>query len=50
MRWLRVLAVWVLLRSAEVVHGVARTLLLAPAGGDVRARQLAVFSGSLLIL
>jgi hypothetical protein len=50
MRWLRVTAVWVLLMAAEVVHGVARTLFLAPAVGDFRARQLAVFSGSLLIL
>lgn len=50
MRWLRAIAVWVLLMSSEVVHGVARTLLLAPAVGDFRARQLAVFSGSLLIL
>ena len=50
MRWLRAIAVWVLLMSGEVVHGVARTLYLAPAVGDFRARQLAVFSGSLLIL
>ena len=42
MRWLRAIAVWVLLMSAEVVHGVARTLFLAPAVGDFRARQLAV--------
>ena len=50
MRWLRALAVWVLMMSGEVVHGVARTLVLAPAVGDFRARQLAVFSGSLLVL
>jgi hypothetical protein len=50
MRWLRAIAVWVLLMSGEVVHGIARTLYLAPAVGDFRARQLAVFSGSLLIL
>jgi hypothetical protein len=36
--------------SAEVVHGIARTLFLAPTVGDFRARQLAVFSGSLLML
>jgi hypothetical protein len=50
MRWLRAIAVWVLLMSGEVVHGVARTLVLVPVVGDFRARQLAVFSGSLLIL
>jgi hypothetical protein len=42
--------VWLLLIGAEVVHGIARTLWLAPVVGDVRARQIAVFSGSLLIL
>lgn len=50
MPWLRAITVWVLLMSGEVVHGVARTLVLAPVVGDFRARQLAVFSGSLLIL
>ena len=50
MRWLRAIAVWVLLMSAEIVHGVARTLFLAPAVGDFRARQLAVIGGSLLVL
>ena len=50
MRWLRAIAVWVLLMSAEIVHGVARTRFLAPAVGDFRARQLAVVSGSLLML
>jgi len=50
MRWLRGACVWLLLMAAEVVHGVARTLFLAPAVGDFRARQLAVVSGSLLIL
>ena len=50
MRWLRAIAVWVLLMFAETVHGVARTLFLAPAVGDFRARQLAVVRGSLVIL
>ena len=47
---LRATAVWLLLIAVEVVHGIARTLLLAPVVGDFRARQFAVFSGSLLIL
>jgi hypothetical protein len=36
--------------SAEVVHGVLRTLLLAPLVGDLPARQIGVFIGSLLVL
>jgi hypothetical protein len=47
---MRAVAVWLLLMAAEVVHGTARTLWLAPHVGDFRARQVAVFSGSLLIL
>jgi hypothetical protein len=46
----RAVAVWLLLMAAEVIHGIARTLWLTPLVGDVRARQIAVFSGSLLIL
>ncbi len=39
-----------LLISAEVLHGIARTALLAPKTGDFKARQISVFSGSVLIL
>jgi hypothetical protein len=46
----RAFAVWLLLITAEVVHGIVRTLVLTPVVGDFRARQLAVFTGSLLIL
>lgn len=35
---------------AEVMHGIVRTVWLAPQVGDFRARQIAVVSGSLLIL
>ncbi|HMC63594.1 MAG TPA: hypothetical protein VKI65_01525, partial [Gemmataceae bacterium] len=34
----------------EVLHGIARTMFLSPAVGDFRARQVAVFTGSFLIL
>jgi hypothetical protein len=34
----------------EVLHGIVRTMFLAPAVGDFRARQVAVFTGSFLIL
>ena len=36
--------------SAELVHGIVRALVLTPVVGDFRARQLGVFTGSLLIL
>jgi hypothetical protein len=44
------LAVWLCIISVEVLHGIARAVVLAPAVGDFRARQIAVFTGSLLIL
>ena len=50
MCWLRALAVWVVLMGVEVVHGILRTIFLAPIVGDFRSRQIGVFTGSLLIL
>jgi hypothetical protein len=47
---LRASAVWLVLVIVESVHGVLRTLLLAPIVGDFKARQISVFTGSLLIL
>ena len=47
---LRGVAVWVCIIIVEVLHGIARTVFLAPAVGDFRARQVAVFTGSFLIL
>jgi hypothetical protein len=46
----RAFVVWLLLITAEVIHGIIRTLVLTPVVGDFRARQLGVFTGSLLIL
>ena len=46
----RSLVVWLLIVLAESVHGAARNLFLAPRLGDFQARQVAVFTGSLLIL
>ena len=46
----RGVAVWFCIIFVEVVHGIARTMFLAPVLGDFRARQVAVFTGSLLIL
>ena len=41
---------WVLIAAGEVVNGVLRMRLLNRRAGDKRARQIAVFSGSCLIL
>ena len=41
---------WLCIIVVEVLHGIARTTFLAPAVGDFRARQVAVFTGSFLIL
>lgn len=46
----RALAVWFLIIVAESVHGTLRELLLKPYVGDLRARQIAVFTGMLIIL
>jgi hypothetical protein len=46
----RTVATWALLMAVEVAHGTARELFLAPRVGDFRARQIAVFTGSLLIV
>lgn len=50
MVWVRALVVWVAMMAAETVHGTLRTLLLAPRLGDVRARQVSMLTGCLLIL
>lgn len=50
MIWLRAIAVWLIMMAAETVHGIARTVLLAPQFGDLRARQIAFFTGSAIIL
>jgi hypothetical protein len=47
---LRAFIVWLLIATAEVVHGILRMQFVRPLLGDLRARQLAVFTGSLLIV
>ena len=47
---LRGVAVWCCIIIVETLHGIARTMFLAPALGDFQARQVAVFTGSFLIL
>jgi hypothetical protein len=46
----RALVVWLVIIGVEFVHGVLRTLFLAPLTGDLRARQIGVFIGSCLIV
>src|SRR5689334_6245362 len=46
----RALAVWLILLSAESIHGVFRRLILEPWIGDFSARQISVFTGAALIL
>lgn len=47
---LRASAVWLVIVAVESAHGTLREMFLAPLVGDFRARQIAVFTGSLLIL
>ena len=46
---LRAFLVWCIIIAVETVHGILRTLLLVPMMGDFPARQVSVFTGSLLI-
>ncbi len=50
MKVVRSLAVWLVIIASETLHGIARTLWVQPLLGDMRARQIAVFTGSVLIL
>ena len=49
MIYLRGFIIWLIIISAEVVHGILRGLFLAPVAGDFRARQIAVFTGIIII-
>jgi hypothetical protein len=46
----RALVVWLVIILAETLHGVLRQLFLVPIVGDMRARQIGVLVGSLVIL
>jgi hypothetical protein len=46
----RAILVWLLIILVETIHGIARRLFLEPLVGDLRARQIGVLIGSLLIL
>ena len=48
--WLRAVALWFLLMAAETLHGLWRANVLAVWIGDFAARDVGVFTGSLVIL
>ncbi len=50
MPWRRAIAVWLVLIGAEMIHGIVRSIVLTPRVGDKRARQIGVFTGSLVNL
>jgi hypothetical protein len=47
---LRALIIWFLIILVETLHGITRRILLEPLIGDFNARQIAVFTGSVLII
>ena len=47
---LRGFVVWLIIIFAEFIHGTLRVFLLQPIVGDFSARQIAVFSGMVIIL
>jgi hypothetical protein len=45
----RAVGIWLTLVAVESIHGVMRRLFLEPHIGDLRARQVSVFTGAVLI-
>lgn len=48
-QWQRAVLAWMLIILAETVHGALREISIAPALGDLRARQLGVAVGCVII-
>jgi len=46
----RAVAVWLVLIAVEFIHGTLRIIFVVPVVGGFRARQIGVFTGSILIL
>lgn len=46
----RALAIWLVLICAEILHCIARGLVLVPHVGEFRSNQIGVFTGSIIIL
>lgn len=49
MHWTRVFLAWLLIIVGETLNGTVRRLWIAPAIGDLRARQLGVLTGSVVV-
>ena len=49
MSWRRAIAAWLAIVVAESIHGTVRQRFIAPALGDLPARQLGVLTGSMVI-
>jgi len=49
LRLSRAVGIWLTLVAVESIHGVIRRLFLEPQLGDLRARQVSVFTGAALI-
>src|SRR5688572_2053335 len=47
--WMRATLTWMLIMLAETGHGVVREVFIAPLIGALRARQLGVFVGCIII-
>jgi hypothetical protein len=47
---LKSLLIWLILVAAEILHGIARAVLLVPHVGEFRSNQIGVFTGSLTTL
>ena len=43
----RAVGIWVMLVAVESIHGVMRRVFLEPPLGDLRARQVSVFTGAM---
>lgn len=41
--------IWLFIAFCETLHGIIRAKFLAPKVGDLRSRQIGVFSGSIII-
>ncbi len=50
MRWPTALATWLLIVTAESIHGIIRQRVVAPVLGDLPARQVGVVIGAAIIL
>jgi hypothetical protein len=49
MPWLRAALVWMLIILAETGHGIVREVFIAPVIGGLRARQIGVLVGCVII-